>query len=187
MSHFPDVCRESDAPNVPYADVVSLQRTAASLSGDVTCDNDFIYNSTDAPYVTCSETTGQWSVQMEGQCQQKAWRNDTVSSLLTLAPWPTLSQLSCKPRLFPHKLSIWPPCCTLLTGGMHNDLNMIPASKWMSFASFDCKCYLLSSVHVCHCLFWKLCLESTSLSLYCCAVGCEEYMAATILVFRVEQ
>ena len=107
--------------------------------------------------------------------------------LVVCLPTHKGSVLSCKPRLFPHKLSIWPPCCTLLTGGMHNDLNMIPASKWMSFASFDCKCYLLSSVHVCHCLFWKLCLESTSLSLYCCAVGCEEYMAATILVFRVEQ
>ena len=35
----------------------------------------------------------------------------------------------CKPCLSHHKLSIWPPCGTVLTGGMHDDLSLIPAFK----------------------------------------------------------
>ena len=32
------------------------------------------------------------------------------------------SALSCKPRLFPHKLSIWSPCGAVLSGGMYDVL-----------------------------------------------------------------
>ena len=40
------------------------------------------------------------------------------------------SMLSSKPHLFPHKLSIWPLLCgAVLTGGMHNDLLLIPGFK----------------------------------------------------------
>ena len=61
------------------------------------------------------------------------------------------SMLSFKSHLLwlqPHKLSLWPPCCTMLTCGMHNNLRLIPALRWMLFAPFDCSWYLIFSEHV---------------------------------------
>ena len=74
---------------------------------------------------------------------------------------------SNRPNLFPHKLSIWPPCHTVLTRGVHDDLNLIPAFRRMGFASLDCSSSLSSSVKVCCCLFWRSCSNSTSLSRSC--------------------
>ena len=37
--------------------------------------------------------------------------------------------LRSKPCVFHHKLLIWPPCGIVLSGGMHHDLNLIPASQ----------------------------------------------------------
>ena len=41
----------------------------------------------------------------------------------------------CKPQLFPRKLSVRPPCGTVLTGGVRDDLSLIPAFRCTSVAS----------------------------------------------------
>ena len=45
------------------------------------------------------------------------------------------SALSYKLHLPAHKHSIWPPRGTVLTGGMYNELRLIPAIQCLSFAS----------------------------------------------------
>ena len=42
----------------------------------------------------------------------------------------------------------------VLTGGMHDDLSLIPAFRWMQFASFDYSWYFLISV--CGSWFWRI-------------------------------
>ena len=60
-----------------------------------------------------------------------------------------VSALSCHPSLFPHKLSIWPPCVFVLTDGMHNDLSLIPTFNSIDFASFDSQLQLISLISEC--------------------------------------
>ena len=40
------------------------------------------------------------------------------------------SMLSSKSHLFPQKPSIWPPCGSVLTGGMHNGSSLIHHSNY---------------------------------------------------------
>ena len=40
---------------------------------------------------------------------------------------------NANPRLFPHKLSIWPPCGTVLTAGIDDELSLIPCSKQLNY------------------------------------------------------
>ena len=86
--------------------------------------------------------------------------------------------LSSESRLFPHKLSMWPPRPSVLTGGMHDNLSLIPTAKWRWFASPDRSWYVLSSEGVRYHLFRRFFffLYPTSLSLSCHAVSCEENM-----------
>ena len=64
-----------------------------------------------------------------------------------------LSAKPCRPKLRSHKLSICPPCGTVLIGVMRDDLNLHPAFKWTWFPFCNCSRYLWSSViNVCSCL-----------------------------------
>ena len=65
--------------------------------------------------------------------------------------------LSWMPYLFPHKLSVSPPCGTVLTGGMHADLSVqiiIIHFIWLQVISRHQQIRL-----------WRFCSKSTSLSL----------------------
>ena len=64
-----------------------------------------------------------------------------------------LSAKPCRPKLRSHKLSLCPPCGTVLIGGMRDDLNLYPAFKWTWFPFCNCSRYLWSSViNVCNSL-----------------------------------
>ena len=57
-------------------------------------------------------------------------------------------------------LSIWPPCGTVLTGGMHVNLTESYFSVQTNVVClFDYGWYMSSSINVSHCLFWRLCSE----------------------------
>ena len=69
-----------------------------------------------------------------------------------------LSAKPCRPKLRSHKLSICPPCGTVLIGVMRDDLNLHPAFKWTWFPFCNCSRYLWSSViNVCSCLLSEGC------------------------------
>ena len=73
--------------------------------------------------------------------------------------------LSATSQLLSHKLSVWPACCTVLTGGLHGGLSLNPVFRGMWFASFDSSWYL-SNAH-CH-WRWRFCLEPTRPVLLLC-------------------
>ena len=55
-----------------------------SRIGDVTCDEDFVYNADDTPQVTCDRVTDQWTAGMDGECKQRFWRTNVVCRLLSI-------------------------------------------------------------------------------------------------------
>ena len=80
-----------------------------------------------------------------------------------------LSAKPCRPKLRSHKLSLCPPCGTVLIGVMRDDLNLHPAFKWTWFPFCNCSRYLWSSViNVCNSLlsegffgvFFSLCCRA---------------------------
>ena len=90
------------------------------------------------------------------------------------------SAMSCKPYLFHHKLPIWPPCGTVLTGGVQDDFSHIPA--WNCQMNVVCFIWLqLIPVLIMNlrCYWsWRFCLESTGLQLQCYVLVCEESMVS---------
>ena len=72
-------CKNSDAPGVANANIASWEMDRESTIGDVTCDEDFMYNADDTPQVTCDRETDQWTTSMDGECQQRIWRTNVVS------------------------------------------------------------------------------------------------------------
>ena len=57
-------------------------------------------------------------------------------------------------------LSIWPPCGTVLTGGMHVNLTESYFSVQTNVVClFDYSWYISSLINVSHCMFWRFCLE----------------------------
>lgn len=97
-----------------------------------------------------------------------------------------LSSKPCLSQLWSHKLSIWPLCCTGWLVKYTMVWSPIQRFQWMSFASYYCSSYLSSSVNVHYYLLWRICSESTSLSLCCHASACRPKMVATVRAFYSE-
>ena len=95
------------------------------------------------------------------------------------------SSLSFKdrlPKLCFHKLSTWPTYGNVVTGGMRDDWNLIPALTRMQSASFNCSWYLSPSTNVHRYLLLRtFFLRNPSGSLSVChyALFCAPNMAAT--------
>ena len=103
---------------------------------------------------------------------------DWTHSTLRVLCWALQPHL---PLLRSHKLSIWPPCCTGLTGGMLDDSSDSSIQMNVSFLFFPIQLLmsLIVGVNGCHHLVWRFCSESTNLShICCCALACGPSMAA---------
>ena len=99
----------------------------------------------------------------------------------------TMSSMHRLPKLQFHKLSIWPPCAAVFTGGVPGDWGLNPAFRRMSFASFGYSRYLVPSINAHH-LFLILTGFSESTGLFavllCC--NCQDHRAATLPAFHEE-
>ena len=80
----------------------------------------------------------------------------------------------------------WWPCGTVSTGGMHDNLSL--SSIRMNVVcsiGLQLMCFVYNE-RVPWFIFWRVCSESTSLSLRCYTLACGTNMAATVRAFRTE-
>ena len=125
---------------------------------------------------------GSWSCSVQSvQMARPSIRHVRTKSQSPITERSTLSSKPHFPLLRSHKLSIWPPCCTVSTGRMHDDLSLNSAFKWQFVvvlvlcffvvvvvvvvfytAPFDYSWYRFSSMNNTYYLFWRLCLEITT-------------------------